>query len=74
MDVASVSPDGNVLITGAGKAVITVSLAEGVNYTGGASQKVEMIVEKAAAPSSMEETRNYAHTGGSGGAVIIDIE
>ena len=73
VDVASVSPDGNVLITGAGKAVITVSLAEGVNYTGGASQKVEMIVEKAAAPSSMEETRNYAHTGGSGGAVIIDI-
>ncbi len=71
--VASVSADGNVLITGVGETVITATLAEGTNHTGGASQKITVTVKKAAAPAIMGETRNYTYTNGSNGAVTMDV-
>ena len=72
-NVASVSADGNVLIKGAGEAVITVSLADGTNYTGAESQEVRITVAKAAAPAIPGETRNYTYLNGSHGAVTIDV-
>jgi len=71
--VASVSEDETVRITGAGKTVITATLEEGTNHTGGASRKITLTVAKAAAPIVTAETRNYTFLKGSGGAVIIDV-
>ncbi len=45
-DVASVSADGMVLITGAGTAVITVSLGEGTNYSAAGNRTITVNVDK----------------------------
>lgn len=60
-DAASVLPDGTVLISGVGTAVITVSLAEGMNYTKAGDREVEITVAKADAPAAGQETRNYTY-------------
>lgn len=72
-DVISVSADGMALIKGTGTAVVTVSLAEGMNYTGGAKETATVKVEKADAPSAIQETRNYTYASGSNGAVSIGV-
>lgn len=72
-EVAVVSADGEVTIQGAGKAEITISLAEGKNYTGAAGQTVTVTVEKADAPVLEPETRNYSCAAGSNGAVAIRV-
>lgn len=72
-DVASVSEDGTVMIKGAGKTTVTVSLGEGTNYTGGAEQEIRLKVAKADAPAKITETRNYTYLNGSGRPVTIDI-
>lgn len=72
-NVASVSSDGSILIKGAGETIITVFLAEGTNHTGGAKATVTVTVTKAAAPTIINETRNYTYTNGSNGAVTIDV-
>ncbi len=66
-NVASVSADGNVLIKGAGEATITVSLAEGTNYTGAAGQTVRITVEKASVPVPEKQAKQYIYTKGSDG-------
>ena len=71
--VVSVSKDGYVTINGAGTAKITVSLNEGVNYTGAAAQTVDIEILKAAAPEITPETRKYIWSVGSGGAENFDI-
>ena len=72
--VVTVSADGTARITGAGTATVTVSLADGANYTGGAEDKtVTVMAEKADAPSPGQETRNYTYAGGSKGDVTIDV-
>lgn len=71
--VAKVSGQGNVTVHGAGKAVITVSLAEGRNYTSAPDQSVRISVEKAAAPILDAETRNYTSAAGSDGEVQEDV-
>ncbi len=45
-DVASVSADGMILITGAGTAVITVSLGEGANYSAAGNRTITVNVDK----------------------------
>ena len=72
-NVVLVSTDGNVSIKGAGEAVITVSLGDGKNYTGGAAETIRITVANAAAPKDINETRNYTYTSGSKGAVTIDV-
>ncbi len=72
-NVVSVSTDGNVSIKGAGEAVITVSLGDGKNYTGGAAETIRITVAKAAPPKGISETRNYTYTNGSKGAVTIEV-
>ena len=71
--VVSVSADGMALIKGTGTAVVTVSLAEGVNYTGGTEATVTVMVGKADAPPAGQEIRNYTYINGSNGAVAIDV-
>lgn len=72
-NVVSVSADGTVLVKGVGEAIITASLEEGTNHTGGANRTVRVIVEKAAAPAVNNETRYYTYRNGSNGAVAIDV-
>ena len=71
--VAVVSADGTVTIKGVGTATITVSLAEGVNYTSDEEQLVTVNVVKAIAPDISSETRKYIYTTGSNGPVEINI-
>ncbi|MCD7863384.1 MAG: hypothetical protein LUG61_07715 [Lachnospiraceae bacterium] len=68
--VVTVDTNGTVTIDGAGNAVITVTLAEGTNYTG-ASGTISVTVAKASALSVAEIDKNYTYT--LGGSDTIDI-
>lgn len=72
-NVAAVSADGTVLIKGVGETTITVSLAEGSNYTGADNQTVTISVAKGVLPDINPETKDYIYTIGSNGDVNIDV-
>ncbi len=69
-NVVTVDADGTVTIVGAGSTAITITLAEGTNYTG-ASDKISVTVAKASALSVDEIDKNYTYT--LGGSEKIDI-
>ena len=65
--VAKVSGQGNISIQGIGTAVLTVSLAEGRNYTDAPDQKVLLTVEKA--PETGSGSGSTGNPGSNSGSV-----